>query len=626
MAVRRTMSRWVYLSLRRCRPILLPAADALNWGVLLYVVSVLRFDLHTPQIRLGEFLITAGIAALCQIGVGYVTVLYRLRWRVGSFEEARALAWTIGITTVILLGYDFGLHRRAVPISAVLVSAAVVFVIAEGYRAMWRMIWEHRTRPARAEPVIVYGAGTGGSQVVGALQSDPSSPYRPVALLDDDPEKQNLRIRHLRVMGRGVDLARVSRDCDAKVVIVAIPSAGSELIREVSQRADEAQMSVLTLPPVAELFSPVVGIADIRPVTDEDLLGRHTIDTGVEEIAGYIQGKRVLVTGAGGSIGSELCVQINRYAPGALIMLDRDESGLHTVQMSIEGRAMLDSRSLVVCDIRDQEALGAVFDEHRPEVVFHAAALKHLPLLEMWPVEAVKTNVFGTQNLIDASKRAGVTKFINISTDKAANPTSVLGRSKRIAERLVAGAVSNGVRPDVECTYLSVRFGNVLGSSGSVLKTFRQQIDEGRPLTVTDPEVTRYFMTVEEAVQLVIQAGAIGSNGQVLVLDMGNPVRIADVARQLIKQASRPTEIVYTGLRAGEKLHEDLFGTGEIDLRPCHPLISHVSVPALSPSQVSSLVKLTSGGGEAISDRLQEICSLLEISQTQEGAVGTSAS
>ena len=590
---------WIYRGLRRCRPVLLPTVDVLTWAVLLYVVSLVRFDLQTPQIRLDHFAVMVVIAAVFQFALGYGTVLYRTKWKVGSFEEARALAWTVVGTTGVLLVYDIGFRRHTVPLSAVVVSGAGVFMLAGGYRAAWRMVWEHRTRPATAQPAVIYGAGIGGRQVVGALLDDPASPYCPVALLDDDPEKQHLRIRHLRVAGRGTDLGRVAAAVGATVVVIAIPSAGSEFIREVTQRAREAELSVLTLPPVSQLFSPAIGIGDIRPVTEEDLLGRRTIDTRVEEIAGYLQGRRVLVTGAGGSIGSELCRQITRFAPADLIMLDRDESGLHQVQLSIEGRALLDSRSLVVCDIRDDSALTAVFDERRPEVVFHAAALKHLPLLEMWPAEAVKTNVFGTQNVIDAAKRAGVAKFINISTDKAANPTSVLGYSKRVAERLTAAASTDG-----NGTYLSVRFGNVLGSRGSVLTTFRQQIEAGGPVTVTDPEVTRYFMTIEEAVQLVIQAGAIGDNGEALVFDMGEPVRIDQVAHQLVAQAPRPVEIVYTGLRPGEKLHEDLLGTGEVDRRPRHPLISQIAVPPLAIEEVSSMLARGDGVGVVASLRL----------------------
>jgi FlaA1/EpsC-like NDP-sugar epimerase len=298
-----------------------------------------------------------------------------------------------------------------------------------------------------------------------------------------------------------------------------------------------------------------------------------------------------------------LCRQIQRFEPTALILLDRDESGLYDVQLSLEGRALLDSRRLAVCDIRDSDAVATVFEEHRPDVVFHAGALKHLPLLEMWPAEAVKTNVLGTQRVIDAAVAQGVERFVNISTDKAADPTSVLGYTKRLAERLTAAADGRGAG-----TYLSVRFGNVLGSRGSVLTTFATQIDAGGPVTVTDPEVTRYFMTVEEAVELVVQAGAIGRGGEVLVLDMGKPVRIADVAEQLVAASKRQVRIVYTGLRPGEKLHERLFGVGEQDWRRSHQLISHVTAPPLAPGAVEQLQ--TALASPHLKDLLAELCHL----------------
>jgi FlaA1/EpsC-like NDP-sugar epimerase len=290
----------------------------------------------------------------------------------------------------------------------------------------------------------------------------------------------------------------------------------------------------------------------------------------------------VLVTGAGGSIGSELCRQIHRFAPGELMMLDRDESALHAVQLALRGRALLDGSELILADLRDPDAIRDVFSDRRPEVVFHAAALKHLPLLERYPGEAVKSNVHGTLTVLEMAR--GVEKFVNISTDKAANPTSVLGYSKRITERLTAHAAMIN-----EGNFLSVRFGNVLGSRGSVLTAFSAQAAAGGPITVTHPEVTRYFMTVHEAVQLVIQAAAIGRPGEALVLDMGKAVRIADVARQLAEQAPHPVDIIYTGLRPGEKLHEELFGSGESDVRPFHHLISHVGVPPLDPAEVRLL-------------------------------------
>jgi FlaA1/EpsC-like NDP-sugar epimerase len=292
--------------------------------------------------------------------------------------------------------------------------------------------------------------------------------------------------------------------------------------------------------------------------------------------------RRVLVTGAGGSIGSELCRQLARFNPAELIMLDRDESALHEVQLSIHGRALLNTPQTVLADIRDADTIKHIFNTRKPEVVFHAAALKHLPLLETYPTEAYQTNVLGTLTLLEASAQAGVGVFVNISTDKAANPISVLGYSKRIAERITAHfgkTVSSG-------KYMSVRFGNVLGSRGSVLMSFRDQIANGGPLTVTHRGVTRYFMTISEAVQLVIQAGAIGKSGEALVLDMGTPVSIYDVAKQLVTNSGKAIEIEIVGLRAGEKVHEELFGDGEVDVRPAHPLISHVQVPSISTNEV----------------------------------------
>jgi FlaA1/EpsC-like NDP-sugar epimerase len=293
-------------------------------------------------------------------------------------------------------------------------------------------------------------------------------------------------------------------------------------------------------------------------------------------VTNYITGRRVLVTGAGGSIGSELCRQLAMFQPAQLIMLDRDESGLHAVQLSIEGRALLSSPGLVLADIRDRGRLHEIFQEYRPHVVFHAAALKHLPLLETAPEEAWKTNVLGTRNVLTAAEASGVERFVNISTDKAADPSSVLGYSKRITERMTASVPSSAAG-----TYVSVRFGNVLGSRGSVLTAFRAQAETGGPITVTHPDVTRYFMTIAEAVRLTVYAGAIGTAGEVMVLDMGEPVRIFDVAARFARLQTPPLGIVFTGLRPGEKMHEDLMGETELGERRVHPLVTHVQVPPL---------------------------------------------
>ncbi len=313
-----------------------------------------------------------------------------------------------------------------------------------------------------------------------------------------------------------------------------------------------------------------------------DILGRPPIETDLTNVIGQLAGKRILVLGAGGSIGSELCRQLYALGPAELMMLDRDESALHAVQLSLHGRAPLDTPDLLLADLRDAANIRTIFATRCPEIVFHAAALKHLPLLEKHPGEAVKTNIWGTLAALDAAH--DVERFINISTDKAANPASALGYTKRITERLTAhrAARNSGV-------FLSVRLGNVLGSSGSVLTSFLAQVAGGGPLTVTHPEVTRYFMTVQEAVHLVLQAAVIGRAGEALVLDMGEPISISEVAQRIARQANPHARIVYTGLREGEKLHEDLFGTDEQDTRPVHPLISHVPVPPLDPAQVRFL-------------------------------------
>jgi FlaA1/EpsC-like NDP-sugar epimerase len=386
------------------------------------------------------------------------------------------------------------------------------------------------------------------------------------------------------VVGGRADLAKVAADYSASAVLIAIPSAPAELIREVTDSGRAAGLDVKILPSLREIFDGTARVGALRSPTIADLLGRREVRAQLAAAAGYLSGKRVLITGAGGSIGSELSRQIARLSPAELIVVDRDESALHALQMSISGRALLDSPDVVVVDIRDRRAVRDLFEDRRPQVVFHAAALKHLPALEMYPGEAIKTNVWATMHVLEAAATSGVERFVNVSTDKAANPTSALGYSKRIGERLTAA-----VAQQVAGTYVSVRFGNVLGSRGSVLGAFQDQIAKGGPVTVTHPEVSRYFMTVEEACGLVIQAGAIGRPGQALVLDMGAPVRIADVARRLIAEAGKPVDIVYTGLRPGEKLHENLFGDGEPDERPLHPLVSHVTVPPLHPGRLRSL-------------------------------------
>jgi FlaA1/EpsC-like NDP-sugar epimerase len=555
--------------------------DAASWVVALSFFSFARFDFVVTEFPSHGVLLLTSLAAVTQLGVGLTQHLYRGRYRVGSFEEVTGVVIAASVTGCVLLVVDVTtspahLLPASVPLGAG--AAAVMGMLASRY--LWRTVVDRRRRP-RAESsqrLLVFGAGEGGEQVIRAMLREPASPYYPVGLLDDDPGKRHLRVLGVPVLGNRNSLAEVAATVDASTLLIAMPSAHGTILRELTGLAESAGLAVKVLPTVGELFGDSVGLRDIRDIDMADLLGRQQVETDLDSIAGYLTGKRVLVTGAGGSIGSELCRQVAGYAPAELMMLDRDESGLHAVQLSISGRALLDSPDVILADIRDIEHLNWIFQDRRPQVVFHAAALKHLPMLEQYPGEAVKTNVWGTLAVLQAAGAAGVERFVNISTDKAADPISVLGYSKRIAERLTAH-----VAQDVSGTYLSVRFGNVLGSRGSVLTAFAAQVAAGGPVTVTDPAVTRYFMTVQEAVQLVIQAGAIGRDGEALVLDMGQPVRIDEIARMLVAKAPRRVDVIYTGLRPGEKLHEDLLANGEPDRRPVHPLISHVDVPPLNP-------------------------------------------
>jgi FlaA1/EpsC-like NDP-sugar epimerase len=558
--------------------------DLWAWALALPLALYLRFDFAHEQVVMSLAVEHLAVAAVAQVAVGFLVGLYRRRWIYGSFEEVVALTATVLVTGLVLMQWEMFVDAADLPRSIPVLSTALTLLFTLVLRSVWRVHRIRVTRPLNAEPIVVIGAGQGAGQIVRTLLNDPLSPYRPIALLDDDPLKSRLRIHGVPVEGPLHQLEHVATTLGVSTVLLAIPSGDSEIVRRVTAMAEAAGLRLLVLPaPKQMLWNPT--LSDIRPLTDDDLLGRECADIDPQAVMGYITGKRVLVTGAGGSIGSELCRQLVNFAPAELIMLDRDESGLLGVQLSIEGRAMLDTPNIVLADIRDEGRVREVFDHYRPDVVFHAAALKHMPLLERHPDEAWKTNVVGTQNVLEAARAIGVDRFINISTDKAADPINVLGYSKRLTERLTAASATMSAG-----MYASVRFGNVLGSRGSVLTVFRAQSEVGGPLTVTDPDVTRYFMTIEEAVRLTLFAGAIGSTGDVLVLDMGEPVRILDVARRFAEQHSPPLDIVFTHLRPGEKLHEVLVAADEpVDPR-FHRMISHAPVPPVLFEDLADVV------------------------------------
>ena len=508
--VLRRFLRWAYHQ----GSVLPVVADAAIWIVGLALGAALQTVFDTGGSLLALTLTAVSAAALHTL-LGYGTGLYRQRWRVSSFDEVVGLSAVWGVTAVFVITGTYVARQLCSQLatSAVITGAMSTLCLLGLERGLWRRFWELNQRPSpdSSRRTIVFGAGDGGAQIIRAMLLDPDSEYFPLALLDDDRSKQNRELEGVRVRGTRENMGSVAERVRAEVLLIAIPSANASLIKELSQLAMDADLAVRVLPSTSELVGQMA-LSDVRAPTVDDLLGRDPVEIDVAAVADYLRGKRVLISGAGGSIGSELARQVQSFGPEELFLLDRDESALHGLQLLMEGRALLESKNLLVADIRDRDRIFEVFADVRPEVVFHAAALKHLTLLENNPSEGLKTNVWGTKNLIDAACVNGTTRFVNISTDKAADPTSVLGATKLAAERLTAKAAIEHQR-----NFLSVRFGNVLGSRGSVLPTFLEQIRQGRSVTVTDPEVTRFFMTVSEAVRLVIQAGAIGKPSEVLL-------------------------------------------------------------------------------------------------------------
>lgn len=554
--------------------------DAIAWLIAIPLVVYLRFDFAPPGNALATAIATAAVVAVLQISLGVTMRLYRGRYRIASFDEIAGVSVTVATLTIAGTVILFALPTHPLPRTTLILAGTLALTLMLGGRLAWRF---HRERiwPSKdGERTLIYGAGDSGAQLVRQMLFDEQTPYTPVGFLDDDPAKAHLRIAGVRVLGQGSDLEHQVARTGAGTLLVARARVSSQELLELDRRCQALGISLRVIPTTSEIVGGAVKIGDITNVSAEDLLGRRPIDTNEKAIRAFIQGKRILITGAGGSIGSELARQVHRYSPAFLGILDRDESGIQLTQLSIDGQGLLTSDGLILADIRDRDRIREVMQEIKPDIVFHAAALKHLTLLEKYPDEGFKTNVEGTRNVLEEAYESGTQVFVNISTDKAADPVSVLGRTKLMTEQLTAGL--NGDAPGRR--FMSVRFGNVLGSRGSVLNTFRHQIANGGPVTITDPDVTRYFMTISEAVHLVLQAAVLGEDGETLILDMGEPVRIADVAQQLIEKSGRDISIVYTGLRPGEKLEEALVSTGEAVKRPKHPLIAHTRVSKYGPT------------------------------------------
>ncbi len=581
------------------RAVVLIVLDSAAWVAAMALGTALRLDFDYGRIDVvGLTRVTTAIV-VAQIVWGSVAGLYPGRWRTGSFQEAGV----VGLGAMLIGVGDFAWvffqrPMRPVPLSVTVSGAATFALFALGARFTLRLVREVRgiAEHHRHRRALFFGAGEGGHEAVRALVRDRDADLLPVGFLDDDPAKTRLRIEGTKVWGGRADIAAVSSRLRADTLVITMPSAPRAAVAEIARLARAAGLQVLILPRIARFLATGIGAGHIRPLRFEDFLGRDPVSLDLAAMSRFIEGRRVLITGAGGSIGSELCVAVSRLHPDALFMVDRDENALHALGMRLDGRPPHTPDRQAIADIRDRSRLHELFARVRPEVVFHAAALKHVAFLESYPSEGVKTNVVGTANVLMAAAASGASAFVNVSTDKAAEPSNVLGLTKRIGEMLTASFDGPGMRS------LSVRFGNVLGTSGSVIPTFQDQILAGGPLTVTHPEVTRFFMTVQEAVQLVIQAGAVGAGGKVFVLDMGPPVRILDLARAMAAELYPDGDIAveFIGLRPGEKLHEVLVGGDEVATE-FHEGVTGYDVARVGADEVEGLAD---GDDETIKGRL----------------------
>jgi FlaA1/EpsC-like NDP-sugar epimerase len=577
----------------------------------------LRFDQGLPVYYDTLLHRTIVLVVVIKLAVFLMFGFHRRWWRYVSVRDMWSAArgvFVASIVAYVTVYFVSPVHNVRLPRSVAVMDLLITLALIAGVRLAARTLIE---RPgfgvvARGKEVIVVGAGDAGRLIVQEMQRSRRLSYTPIGFVDDDPRKRNTRILGVRVLGTMDELPRIVRDFKPDELLIAIPSASGDTRRRVVEAAQVENVAVKTLPGLYELISGDVGLAgQIRPVQVEDVLGREQVEVDFKQVASYLEGHTVLVTGAGGSIGSELCRQISRVGPARLILVDNAETPLFEIERELADERDFTAAVPKLIDVKDGRAMRReVFEKYRPTIVFHAAAYKHVPLMNTHPLASVRNNVVATKVVSELAAEFEVERFVLISTDKAVRPQTVMGQSKAICEWIVE---SLGHRRDVPTRFVGVRFGNVLNSSGSVIPTFRKQIDKGGPVTVTHPEMTRYFMTIPEAVSLVVQAGAIGGRGQIFVLDMGEPVKIVDLACNMIRLSGkeprlpndpvsgpRDVAVRFVGSRPGEKLHEELWGDDESVGETTHPKIMRLSRPPIDEAwlheQLEQLARLADEG------------------------------
>ncbi|MHB8073903.1 polysaccharide biosynthesis protein [Desulfosporosinus fructosivorans] len=519
------------------------------------------------------YYVTAVIATILYIAVFHVFGLYNRLWQYASTGELLSIVYAVSVGTggTVAAVYLYGLMNAATltyirmpHTAAVLLWLAMVFLIG-GSRFIWRILQENtydRHVPGTKKQVLIVGAGDAGVLAARELKNRNYRDGRPIGFIDDSHSKQKLQLLGIPVLGTRKDIVRIVNGYNIDEVIIAMPSASGDSVREIVEICEKVGVELKIMPGVYDIISGDMNVNPIRQIQVEDLLGRDPVCVDLEEVAGYVAGETVFITGAGGSIGSEICRQIARFNPGKLVLIGHGENSIFDIEQELRAEHPGIDYITEILDIKDRQKVDLIFRRYKPGVVFHAAAHKHVPLMERNPEEALKNNLIGSQNLAEAADKIRVKIFVSISTDKAVNPTSVMGATKRTVELLIQSLDRRS-----QTKFVAVRFGNVLGSSGSVIPTFKRQIAKGGPVTVTHPDMVRYFMTIPEAAQLVIQAGAMAKGGEIFILDMGKPVKIVDLAKDLIRlsgfEPDVDIKIQFTGIRPGEKLFEELLTAEE---------------------------------------------------------------
>jgi FlaA1/EpsC-like NDP-sugar epimerase len=593
-------------------------SDAILLALAFYLSFYIRFEAEIPNIHLKQFFICLPIFVGFKIAAFYLFQIHRFTWSyVGLYELLKIfkiLTWSSLLLTSLILSLAYEESFKGFPRSIFLIDYALSLILVGGFMISKRVYFHGKKYPfTEQKKTLIIGAGNAGELIVRDMKRTKDSPYLPVAFVDDDPAKKKVTIHGIKVVGNRGDIPQVVKNLGADLAVIAMPSVPSKEIRDIVSYLHKAGINeIRIIPGTKEIMSRNISILDIKRIDLKDLLSREPIEIDYSQLRRTLEGKRVLITGAGGSIGSELGRQIAGFGPQILGILDFDETELFHINQDLREHHPGLSIFPILGDILNQEKMATVFAQMTPQIVFHAAAYKHVPVIEDFPEEAVRVNILGTKILAELSRQQSVEKFILVSTDKAVNPTSVMGASKRVAEMMIMD-----LNHQTGTRFVAVRFGNVLGSRGSVIPIFQEQIKGGGPVTVTHPEMKRYFMTIPEAVLLVLQAGAMGQGGEVFVLDMGEQVKIYDVACELIRlsglEPHKDISIVFTGIRPGEKLFEEVL-TAEEGVEPTtHPKIFRARIGKPPPDGVLNEKIERLSGFAKVPDTLSIIRTLREI-------------